>query len=32
MVEELTPEEVNERVQQGDIRVIDTRPASEYEQ
>lgn len=32
MVEELTPEEVNERVQNGDIRVIDTRPASEYEQ
>ena len=32
MVEELTPEEVNERVQQGDIRVIDTRPPEEYEQ
>ena len=31
MVEELTPEEVNERVQRGDIRVIDTRPAAEYE-
>ena len=31
MVEELTPEEVNERVQEGDIRVIDTRPPGEYE-
>jgi len=31
MVEELTPEEVNERVRKGDIRVIDTRPAAEYE-
>jgi len=31
MVEELTPEEVNERVQNGDIRVIDTRPAAEFE-
>ena len=32
MVEELTPEEVNERVQEGDIRVIDTRPPAQYEQ
>ena len=32
MVEELTPEEVNERVQKGDIRVIDTRPREQYEQ
>jgi len=31
MVEELTPEEVNERVQRGDIRVIDTRSPGEYE-
>ncbi|OYR38242.1 sulfurtransferase [Halorubrum sp. Ib24] len=31
MVEELTPEEVNERVQNGDIRVIDTRPQEQYE-
>jgi len=32
MVEELTPEEVNERVRKGDVRVIDTRPAEQYEQ
>ncbi len=31
MVEELTPEEVNERVQQGDVRVIDTRPPEHFE-
>ncbi|MEZ3165079.1 rhodanese-like domain-containing protein [Halorubrum miltondacostae] len=31
MVEELTPQEVNERVQSGDLRVIDTRPPEEYE-
>lgn len=32
MVEKLTPAEVHERVEEGDIRVIDTRPAEEYEQ
>jgi len=32
MVEELTPAEVNERVQEGDVRVIDTRPPAQYEQ
>ena len=32
MVEELTPEEVNERAENGDIRVIDTRPPAQYEQ
>ncbi len=32
MVEELTPEEVNERVERGDIRVIDTRPPAQFEQ
>jgi len=32
MVEELTPAEVNERVENGDVRVIDTRPPAEYEQ
>ena len=32
MVEELTPEEVNERVEANDIRVIDTRPPAQYEQ
>jgi len=31
MVEELTAEEVHERVQRGDIRVVDTRPTEEYE-
>ncbi|WP_049983363.1 rhodanese-like domain-containing protein [Halorubrum sp. BV1] len=31
MVEELTPDEVNERVQAGDIRVIDTRSPEQYE-
>jgi len=31
MVEELTPEEVHERVRDGDVRVIDTRPEAEYE-
>ncbi|MFD1569562.1 rhodanese-like domain-containing protein [Halorubrum laminariae] len=31
MVEELTPAEVNERVQAGDIRVIDTRSPEQYE-
>ena len=32
MVEELTPAEVNERVERGDIRVVDTRPPAQYEQ
>jgi len=32
MVEELTPEEVNERVRKDDIRVIDTRPREQFEQ
>lgn len=31
MVEELTPEEVNERVEEGTIRVIDTRPEPQFE-
>ncbi|GAB3695106.1 rhodanese-like domain-containing protein [Halorubrum pallidum] len=31
MVEELTPAEVNDRVQAGDVRVIDTRSPEEYE-
>lgn len=31
MVEELTPEEVHERIQRGDVRVIDTRPEAEFE-
>lgn len=30
MVEELTPEEVHERVRNGDVRIIDTRPESQY--
>ncbi|WP_435097928.1 rhodanese-like domain-containing protein [Halorubrum sp. N11] len=32
MVEELTPEEVSERVQNEDVRVIDTRSPAQYEQ
>ncbi|TKX78102.1 rhodanese-like domain-containing protein [Halorubrum sp. SD626R] len=32
MVEELTPDEVNERVQAGEVRVIDTRSPEQYEQ
>ena len=31
MVDELTPEEVNERVESGDVRVIDTRPPEQFE-
>ena len=30
MVEELTPDEVNKRVQEGTIRVIDTRPPEQF--
>ncbi|SNR52609.1 rhodanese-like domain-containing protein [Halorubrum vacuolatum] len=30
MVEELTPEEVHERVEEGTIRVVDTRPESQF--
>ncbi|MES3160984.1 MAG: rhodanese-like domain-containing protein [Halorubrum sp.] len=32
MVEELTPDAVRERVEAGDVRVIDTRPPAQYEQ
>ncbi|GAB6880534.1 rhodanese-like domain-containing protein [Halorubrum gandharaense] len=31
MVEELTPEEVHERVERDDVRVVDTRPPAQYE-
>ena len=31
MVEEVTPTEVNERVEDGDVRVIDTRPPAQFE-
>ncbi len=30
MVEELTPEEVHERVQDDDVRVVDTRPPEHF--
>lgn len=30
MVEELTPEQVYERVEQGEIRVVDTRPEPQF--
>ncbi|WP_209482887.1 rhodanese-like domain-containing protein [Halorubrum alkaliphilum] len=31
MVEEVTPEEVRDRVEAGDVRVIDTRSPTQYE-
>ena len=31
MVTELTPKEVHERVERGDVRVVDTRPPAQYE-
>ncbi|WP_418282836.1 rhodanese-like domain-containing protein [Halorubrum sp. DTA98] len=32
MVEELTPEEVNRRVEAGDLRIVDTRPPTQFEE